>query len=153
SDPLRVVDLHDKVIDPPAPAETPPTVAAWRGTLLPKTDGDIWLAAAFAEYEKIVALETALKQRAGDRSLTSAESDLLAVELNAYRTEFTESGASPGAAPVVLGAVRRSDADGRWYRQAVGKGVCVLHELRRTLTPGVFDAAMDRFGQRFAGKE
>ena len=34
---------------------------AWRGTLLPKTDADIWLAAAFADFEKVVALEHAIE--------------------------------------------------------------------------------------------
>ena len=33
---------------------------AWRGTLLPKNDADIWLAAAFADFEKVVALEHAI---------------------------------------------------------------------------------------------
>src|SRR5262249_26897633 len=33
------------------------TAPAWHGTLLPKTDADVWLAAAFAEYERIVSLE------------------------------------------------------------------------------------------------
>ena len=33
---------------------------AWRGTLLPRTDADIWLAAAFAVFEKVVALENAV---------------------------------------------------------------------------------------------
>jgi hypothetical protein len=41
---------------------------AWRGTLLPKTDGDIWLATAFAEYEQVVALENALRREAHDKS-------------------------------------------------------------------------------------
>lgn len=41
---------------------------AWRGTLLPRTPGDAWLAAAFAEYENIVALENALQREASDAS-------------------------------------------------------------------------------------
>jgi hypothetical protein len=45
---------------------------AWRGTLLPKTSGDIWLAAAFAEYEHVVALENALRREADDASLRKA---------------------------------------------------------------------------------
>ncbi|TMQ32265.1 MAG: hypothetical protein E6K70_19505 [Planctomycetota bacterium] len=35
----------------------PPTTPAWHGTLFPKTDADTWLAAAFADYERIVARE------------------------------------------------------------------------------------------------
>jgi hypothetical protein len=45
---------------------------AWRGSLLPKTPGDIWLAAAFAEYEHVVALENALRREADDASLRKA---------------------------------------------------------------------------------
>jgi hypothetical protein len=33
---------------------------AWRGSLLPQNDADIWLATAFAEFEKVVALEHAV---------------------------------------------------------------------------------------------
>src|SRR5262249_5807847 len=47
----RVVDLHSpedgKVPAPAAEPALPPTKAAWHGTLLPKEDADIWLAAAF----------------------------------------------------------------------------------------------------------
>ena len=41
--------------------------AAWHGTILPRSDADIWLAAAFADYEKIVALEQAIREQ-GRRS-------------------------------------------------------------------------------------
>src|SRR5438067_1548005 len=37
-----------------------PTVPAWYGTVFPKTAADVWLAAAFSDYERIVALETAM---------------------------------------------------------------------------------------------
>jgi hypothetical protein len=36
---------------------------AWRGTLLPTGDGDIWLAIAFADYERLVATERAALKR------------------------------------------------------------------------------------------
>ena len=38
--------------------------AAWRGTLLPKSDADTWLAVGHAGYERIVALERALQAAA-----------------------------------------------------------------------------------------
>ena len=44
---------------------------AWRGTLLPKSDADIWLAAAFADFEKVVALEHAIAFH-GESPATSA---------------------------------------------------------------------------------
>ena len=126
--------------------DSPPTVPAWHGTILPRTDGDVWLAAAFAEYEHIAALENAYRQRAADGKLSDSERDRLSLDLNSYRTAFTE-----GSGCVL--AVRRSAADDRWYRLAAGKGVCVLHELRQRLSPPVFDAAADSFGRQFAGKE
>ena len=87
-----MVDLPEKVPAESADKETDkdgsvPTVPAWHGTLLPKTDADVWLAAAFAEYQKIVALEQALRT-AGDGKLTSAERDRLAVEVFGYRASY-----------------------------------------------------------------
>ena len=51
-------------------------VPAWHGTILPATDGDIWLAVAFAEYERYVAKEKAMKNR-NDGKLTQANRDEL----------------------------------------------------------------------------
>src|SRR5205807_2452248 len=44
------------------------TNPAWHGTILPKTDADIWLTTAFAEYERVVARENSMEERhkAGD---------------------------------------------------------------------------------------
>jgi hypothetical protein len=47
------------------PEGVPPP--AWRGTILPASDADIWLAAAFADYERIAALEKALYSDGTDR--------------------------------------------------------------------------------------
>ena len=144
----RVVDLPDKVGDAEAGAADPPTVPAWYGTILPKTDGDIWLAAAFADFEKIVALENALIKRSSDGKLSPADSDRLALELHAYRVAFTGSG---GPRTVTLSAVRSDVRDNDWYRRATGKGVWVLHELRRLVGATKFDSAMDSFGRAHAG--
>ena len=153
----RIVDLPAKVGDSPSAAgasdDSPPTVPAWHGTILPKSDGDAWLAAAFADYEPIAALENAYRQRSSDAKLSNAERDRLALELNGYRIHFSENDKSSHARPVVLSALRRDDRNDEWYRQAAGKGVWVLHELRRRLTPRVFDEAADSFGRKFAGKE
>ena len=56
-------DLTGRPAPPAAPL--PPTVPAWRGTLLPKTDADVWLTAAFARYERLVAMENAMRERSG----------------------------------------------------------------------------------------
>src|SRR5262249_38959223 len=45
--------------------------------------------------------------------------------------------------------VRQND----WYRVAEGKGVWVLHELRRLLGEKKFPEVMDSFGRDHAGKE
>jgi hypothetical protein len=46
-----------------------PAAPAWHGTLLPRSDGDVWLAAAFADYERIVAREKSDRKRAGHTKL------------------------------------------------------------------------------------
>ena len=58
--PRAAVDLArmspDTNAQEPPDRERPP---AWRGTLLPECEADTWLAAAFADYERIVALDIA----------------------------------------------------------------------------------------------
>src|SRR5262249_45246659 len=130
-----------------------PTVAAWHGTLLPKTDGDIWLASAFANYEKIVALENALRQQreAENKELTEEDRDRLALELFAHRANYLAGARASSDVPL---AKTRSDvARNDWYRVASGKGVLFLHELRRLLGRGPFEKMMDSFGREQAGKE
>ncbi len=59
------VDLASSKKKPEVPAreaEIPPP-PAWHGTLLPRSDGDVWLAAAFADYERIVAREKLERKR------------------------------------------------------------------------------------------
>src|SRR5262249_44410481 len=65
-----------------------PTVPAWYGTLLPKTSGDAWLAAAFSDYERYVAMESAIWKRNSGESLSQADKDRLAVQLFQYQSEF-----------------------------------------------------------------
>src|SRR4029077_10967966 len=68
----------------------PPTVAAWHGTLLPKTDADVWVTAAFAEYERIVALENALKERSHGK-LTTVDENRLALAMVRYTIDYTSA--------------------------------------------------------------
>src|SRR5262249_19492995 len=89
---LAAADLHDperggtkmKSDD----GTRPPTKAAWHGTILPKTDADTWLAVAFSDYEKIIALEKALLERSTDSKLSAADRDRLAMALFTYRSEY-----------------------------------------------------------------
>jgi hypothetical protein len=125
------------------------TEPAWHGTLLPKTDADVWLATAFAKYERIVALEKSLLKEKDGR-LTDAERERIAVALFAHRAEY-ELGARAGA-DVPLGKIVTDNRSNDWYRVAEGKGVLLMHALRVHLSAETFDDLMDRFGRANAGK-
>jgi hypothetical protein len=127
------------------------TVPAWHGTLLPKTDADSWLAAAFADYEKIYSLEKALKKRAREKGLAEEDRDRLAVALYGYRSSYLA--AARAAADVPLAKTRSNLVRDEWYRIAAGKGVYVLQELRNELGDELFEKAMDSFGRENAGRK
>jgi hypothetical protein len=154
-DPL-LVDLPDPAkeskiaaADLATPA-LPPTVAAWHGTVLPQKDADTWLAVGLAHYEKIAALDNALRKRAADHKLTRADREQLALALFAHRAGY-ELGAR--ARPeTALDATRAELRQSDWYRVAAGKGVWLLHSLRRQMGGSEFDAMMDAFGRQHAGK-
>ena len=130
------------------------TTPAWRGTLFPATSGDIWLATAFADYERIVAAELARQdayKKAGITPSPMKEAEFLAGRLYAYRSAYLSAAAVEGATP--LRSIKVRPGDNLWYRQAVGKGVLSLHALREFLGLPAFIAAMDKFGTANAGKE
>ena len=133
---------------------------AWHGTLFPASDADIWLAAAFAEYEKVVAAELAGKdekeegtshsnQSSSEAALKSSK--FLAKQLYPYRSDYLSAAAVDGQIP--LTAIHPRNGDNRWYRIASGRGVLCLHALRETMDRENFVKAMDRFGTEHAGKE
>jgi hypothetical protein len=126
--------------------------AAWHGTLLPKTDADIWLAAAFAEYEKIVALEKQLAEKRKDKKLTKADRDKLDVALFAFRSQYLTAVIRSGH-DVPLAETKRDIRRDEWYDIALGKGVLLLHDLRELMSAETFDKAMDEFGRANAGKQ
>lgn len=157
-----VVDLPDRVkgaVDEETDTEDEdkqlPTVAAWHGTLLPKTDADTWLATAFADYEKIVALQKALLDQADEKSasrrLKAADRRRLATELFRYRSLYLAAAHAGHDSP--LERIHADLARDEWYRVASGKGVLVLHELRRLLGDAEFDDMMDSFGRAHAGQQ
>ena len=158
-------------VDLPGPLEPPketptrsvrsrrnPSTPAWQGTLLPKTDADTWLAAAFADYQRVFSLENASRDR-------------LALELFQFRTSYTTSVLAredptrllpyveqprPGdkaCAEPPLAETRSDLARNDWYRIAAGKGSLVLHELRELLGDQAFKEMMDSFGRQHAGRE
>ncbi len=115
---------------------------AWRGTILPRTDGDIWLATAFADYERIVGAD---KLR-GD---SPADRDALALDLFPYRSSYLTAARSGG--DVALANIKSDLTRDEWYRIASGKGVLAMHELRRQLGDPLFEETMDSFGTKHAG--
>jgi hypothetical protein len=134
----------------------PPTVPAWHGTLLPKTDADVWLTAGTARYERVVALENALREKSGGK-LTAADRREVELALFRYRTAYLSAKAARpgwraggGAPPSPLDA----ELDrARWHRERTGYGVLTLHALREFLGAEAFAAALDAFGRANAGKE
>lgn len=128
----------------------PPAKIAWRGTLLPQGDSDIWLASSFADYHRIVAKEQGLAALAKDGCLCRMDFNRLAVNLYASRANHLGAVAAIGDIP--LTAIHSDDASREWYRLASGKGVLVLGELRARLGDDKFVAALDAFGFENAGK-
>jgi hypothetical protein len=131
-------------------------VPAWHGTILPKTDADIWLATAFADYEKIVAQENAGHEGRIDADTppeppTKNDRDRLGVSLFAHRSGYLAG--ARALADVPLAKTRSEVGKSDWYRVASGKGVLLLSELRRLLGNAAFEEALDSFGREHAGKE
>ena len=142
---------------------------AWRGTLLPKSDADIWLAAAFAEYEKVVAFEHAVNFH-DDSATTSpqhasedvddddedAESsregrDLVDLALFQHESKWLTSVRRVGS-DIPLTKTQADPANDDWYRIAVGKGVMLLDKLRAQIGGEQFARLLDEFGQAHAGE-
>jgi hypothetical protein len=150
------VDLH---ADAPAPAATSGRrgrrggavagTPAWHGTILPKTDADIWLAAAFADYEHIVS-----RRRSGPESenegASANERDSLGLALFGFRSVYLAATRIVPDTP--LAKTRTDVSQDAWYRIAAGKGTLLLHELRKTLGDKVFVEMMESFGHAHAGQ-
>ena len=152
-DGLMVVDLHDPehggtgVSDPP---QDPQTKAAWHGTLLPKTDADVWLAVGFAQYERYVALENALRKRSSGK-LTAADHDRLALALFEARATYNLGARADEEKP--LADTKADIRQDSWYQVASGKGELLLHQLRQLIGADKFDELMEEFGKGHAGQE
>lgn len=125
--------------------------AAWHGTLLPRSDADIWLAAAFADYEKIVAREKAIRERAKDRALDASEQDRLHLDLFAPRVHYQAAVARLGG-DLPLAEVVPDFTHDEWYQIAAGKGVLLLSALRQAMGDDKFLKLMDEFGRAHAGR-
>lgn len=113
----------------------------WRGTLLPRSDGDLWLAIAFADYHEMLAADKA-RASAGEKSK-------LPDALQKCRKDYA---AAAKSGDVALADIKASAASDDWYRLASAKGVLLLHQLRGEMGAEAFDRAMDEFGARHGGQ-
>ena len=147
-----VATYTDKPLEPTHAAHTAP---AWHGSLLPATDADAWLAAGFAAYEPVVALETALRAKSSDGANTA---DRAAVALALFKHKagylaakalepvWRKSGSS-GASPLTV------ELDGaRRHAEHAGYGVLALDGLRGHVGAEPFAKALDEYGRANAGK-
>ncbi len=124
---------------------------AWHGTILARGEADTWLAAAFADYERAVALEMAYKAKADDGKLSPAQADRLA--LVRYRREANRSLARLQLGRDVALDQTRFDLTSRaWYEIAAAKGVDVLASIRGEMGDAKFLTFMDAFGRSHAGR-
>jgi hypothetical protein len=124
--------------------------AAWRGTIQAKTDGDIWLAAAFADYQSLVAAERGMAASREDKCLCDSDHDKAATSMHSARARYLAAARASG--DVALSKVVRRFDSSDWYDIASGKGVLVLSELRLAMGDGAFEKMMDDFGRRYAGQ-
>ena len=143
------VDLAGK------PGGAPPAVdrvarPAWRGTILPAAPADTWLAAAFADYERIVAAETAALAQKGSSAVAISER----VELRLFgpTSRYLTAVARRGGKDIPLLDTQLDLRSDEWYQIAAGKGVLILAELRGLMGARRFDEFMDGFGRENAGK-
>ena len=125
---------------------------SWHGTILPESDADIWLASAFADYERIVAREKAIKAHAAGGKLGIRDRERLALALFAPTSRYLTAVARRGGHDIALSEVHADLRSDEWYDIASGKGVLVLAELRAIMGDKPFDKFMDEFGRAHAGR-
>jgi hypothetical protein len=154
---VKVADISDRVKASPDLPHDPATIPAWHGTLLPKSDADLWMTAGFAEYERVVALENSLREESHDK-LTDEDRERVELALFRFRSDYLSARAArpewrratPGAeAPHAVEAELDRD---RWHQEQVAYGVLALHALREVVGAEPFAKALDSFGQANAGR-
>lgn len=126
--------------------------AAWHGTLLPKSDADVWLASAFADYQAVVAAELARKSKSKEHASTKERKDATAVALFGPYSRYSTAVKRLGK-DVPLVETKSDLTRDEWYGIASGKGVLFLAALRKKLGDETFLKLMDDFGRAHAGNE
>ncbi len=142
----KAVEKSEPASKPERPRVLPP---AWRGTLLPERDADIWLAAAFSDFEKIVALEKSLKHKTKDGKLDREDQDRMDIARFAPQSRWLAAAQRLGH-DVPLAETHSQWNASEWYAIAAGKGVMLLSSLRAHLGPSAFDKSLDQFGRAHA---
>ncbi|HLX61542.1 MAG TPA: C45 family autoproteolytic acyltransferase/hydrolase [Planctomycetota bacterium] len=127
------------------------TKSGWHGTLFAKTDADLWLATAFADYEKIFSQEEQRIEASPEHCLCADDKKKTVLDLHGARSKYLVAAAATGDVPLLQ--IKRTDANDDWYRICSGKGLLVLHELRALLGDKLFAESMDSFGTQHAGQE
>ncbi len=127
-----------------------PASVVWRGTLLPKSDGDLWLATAFADYHRIVEREKGLALIAESGCLCADDREKLALDLHTARARYLS--AANAFQDTALSRITSDNTNDGWHRIASGKGVLVFSELRRRLGDEHFVRLLDGFGFTHAGQ-
>ena len=133
----------------PLPHELAP---AWHGTVLPESDADIWLATGFAEYERIVALEKALKARAVGGKTRPRDRERLELARFEPAARYLRALARRGGKDLPLSETRADLRSDLWYDIASGKGVLILAQMRALMEADRFETFMDDFGRAHAGR-
>jgi hypothetical protein len=115
----------------------------WRGTLLPKSEGDVWFTGAFAEYEKLYSMEKRLKR---DGSLSVEDQQSLAVARYPHRTAYF-------ARPTSKTASKPFDLEhDAWVRAEIARGIYALDAFRTEITDAEFEKLMESVGETWGGK-
>jgi hypothetical protein len=123
---------------------------AWHGTLLPASEADIWLTTAFANYERIVAVERNLRLASDTGQLDNDDLEEIGVELAYYRSLYAHGARAGGDFP--LAETHATMRNENWYQVVTGKGVLLLHTLRGIVGAQRFDELMDEYGHANGGK-
>jgi hypothetical protein len=136
---LALADPHHEAAEH---AERDPK-PAWRGSLLPAADQDLWLPIAFAAHEPLVAGE--LAEAADDRDGAHALAVFQA------RARWQRAVRTLGH-DVPLAKLQPDPRRPEWHELAAAKGVLLLEELRQLLGDEGYCASMDGFGVQHAGQ-
>ena len=145
-----IKDFHQKLEPFLSPADRvtmtlPDTTPAWYGTLLPKTNLEVWFTTAFAEYERLSALEKEWEKEG--KELSPEHERRLAVLRYQHRCHFLRKPLSEKARePFDL----QHDA---WVRAETARGIFILDQFRLQIGIPVFEKLMEGFGRKYAGKE